>query len=589
MSQPLTALRALMQKHGLDAFIVPSEDPHQSEYVAPHWQHRSWLSGFTGSAGTAVVTADHAGLWTDGRYYLQAEQTFAGTQWLLHKTDGPTYINWLCDNLQPGQSVGVDAFNVSAAHLERMRAAFSQKGISLVSHLDLPGEARTDRPSLPVAPIFEMSAALVGESRSSKLKRLRQHLVNHSGTHVLITTLDDIAWVLNMRGSDVPCNPVAISYLLVGKSQAWLFINQAKVPADVAASLAKDRVHLMPYEEVSGFLAGLTNKDTLLGDQNLCNAALWALAGSTPQHIELPTVLMKAIKNKTEMKHIRQTMVLDGVAMVRFLRWLETAVPQGQETEYTIGKKLSAFRAEQPGYKGDSFDAIVGYNSNGAVIHYKAEEATALAVKPAGILLVDSGGQYLTGTTDITRTVALGPPTAEQIHHNTLVLRGHINLAMAVFPKGTRGWHLDTLARMPLWQAGLDYGHGTGHGVGFYLCVHEPPQGFRHESSHPRASTPHEPGMFSSNEPGFYLNGQYGIRIENLVLCVPDSTTGFGSFYKLETVTLCPIDTRLIDVKMLTKAERAWLNAYHAAVYRKLLPHLQVEEQTWLKGKCARI
>jgi Xaa-Pro aminopeptidase len=588
MTNPLEKLRAAMAAQGVDAYIVPTEDPHQSEYVADHWKAREWISGFNGSAGTVCITADHAGLWTDGRYYLQAASM--SSSWTLHKMDEPNLGSWLQNSLPKGSKVGLNATLHAQKTVIAMREALAVKGIALIE-ADLISSIWDNRPALPSTQVYEMPVELTGESMAAKLKRIRTAMVAAGATHHLVSTLDDIAWILNIRGNDVPYNPVVISYLLVMRQRTILFVNSTKVPKDLVSRLGEIGVELADYDAIETHLAALAKGAVLMASLSTVNAALVSKLSEDVRILDLatPSIKMKAIKNKTELAHIRQAMQKDGVAMVRMLRWLEDSIGKKKVTEYDVAETIARFRSEQADYVGESFGAIVGYKGNGAVIHYHAEPATCNTLEAKGILLIDSGGQYRNGTTDITRTVMLGEVSEAEKKCYTLVLKGHIALAKAVFPEGTKGVQLDTYARTALWQFGLEYAHGTGHGVGFFLNVHEPPQGFRYDA-HERSSVPQEPGMLTSNEPGYYESGQFGIRIENLVVCkTAKVASGSTHFLDFETVTYCPIETRLIDKRLINKEEKAWLNNYHRMVIKKLSPALNTEEQAWLVNACKPI
>ena len=590
ISEKVSRLRQLMAKHGIQAYLIPSSDPHQSEYVAAHWQSRAWASGFTGSAGLLVVTPDHAGLWADSRYFLQAEQQLAGTPFVLQKQQiphSPEHIQWLVDHLKAGDTVGCDGALFSVNQIKSLGNRLEKKAIQLDHSLDLITPIWKGRPNIPRNEIFEHDVLYAGLTRSEKLGQVREEMKKTGAQYHLVTTLDDIAWVLNIRGSDVDYNPVAICYLLIGKEQAYLFIDEDKVPESIAAQLQKDKVIIRPYEGVVDFIKDISVAERILVAESSMNINLFeAIPGRQRINGKNPIRTLKAIKNPTEISHIREVMVKDGVALTHLYRWLEKEVQQRSIPEVEVAEQLIQFRKAQGDYFGESFSAIVGYNGNGAIVHYRPEPETCADIKPEGILLLDSGGQYQNGTTDITRTVPLGMPTAEQKRDYTLVLKGHIALATIQFPAGTTGGQLDTLARMFLWRHGLNYGHGTGHGVGFFLNVHEPPQGFAASVVTSRGSTVFQPGMFTSNEPGFYKTDEYGIRIENLVLCVESEDQGFGPFLKFETLTLFPIDKSLIATDLLTKEEKNWLNDYHRQVFAKLSPHLDEEATAWLKDKC---
>ncbi|NUO02647.1 MAG: aminopeptidase P family protein [Saprospiraceae bacterium] len=558
--------------------------------MADHWKSREWLSGFNGSSGTLVVTQNHAGLWTDSRYFLQAEAQLKGSEVTLQKQvvpHAPEHINWLCENLPPGSIVGCNGSLFSVSQIRQLAKAFHNAGLELNTQRDPIATIWTDRPPLPMTPVYEHELRYAGKSRAEKLSAIRDQMLKHKVGFHLVSTLDDIAWTLNIRGTDVAYNPVSICYLVVGMSTAHLFIARKKVPDPLRDALLNDGVLLYPYDALSDFLKHSLGEHTVLTDATTTNLRLYNdLPEGRAVHGDTIPRNLKTLKNETEVANLRETMRRDGVALLRLVRWLHATLATRTVSEVEVAEVLESFRAEQKDYVGESFAAIVGYQSNGAIVHYHAESATCAQIHPEGILLLDSGGQYLSGTTDITRTFALSTPTAEQKRHYTLVLKGHIALANAHFPAGTCGVQLDTLARQFLWQENLNFGHGTGHGVGFFLNVHEPPQGFTATPHGVRGTTPFLPGMLTSNEPGFYRTGEYGIRIENLVLCVPALENGFGKFYKFESVSLFPIDTTLIDVSMLTPAETTWLNAYHLEVETALTPLLEPDEVAWLKEQC---
>ncbi|RMD72451.1 MAG: aminopeptidase P family protein, partial [Bacteroidetes bacterium] len=566
VNERIAALRRQMELYGYDAWIIPSSDPHQSEYVAAHWKAREWISGFTGSAGTVIVTRRHVGLWTDSRYFLQAEQQLAGTEVVLHKQrvpHAPEHVEWLANNLPEHARVGCNGWLFSVGQIGMLQQALSRRHISLDTTRDLVADIWTDRPPLPAEPVFAHDVQYAGRTRGQKLEAVRQRMAELGADHYLITTLDDIAWLYNLRGSDVPCNPVFYAWALVSRDDAHLFVGEAKVPAELRQALKADGIWLHPYEAITDILEHLPDGKVLL-DKATLNYRLWELI---PEAMRLPgehiARQMKAVKNEVEIAHMRQVMVRDGVALVKLFMWLERTITERPVPETEVAERLIELRRARGNYWGESFDAIVGYQANGAIVHYRAEPDTCAHIRPQGILLLDCGGQYYDGTTDITRTVALGAPTPQQKRHFTLVLKGHIALARARFPEGTTGAQLDTLARMYLWQDLLNYGHGTGHGVGFFLNVHEPPQGFATSPVTSRGRTAFVPGMITSNEPGLYLTDQYGIRIENLVLCREAGRSEFGAFLEHETLTLFPIDRQLIEPSMLTPEERQWLDDYH--------------------------
>jgi Xaa-Pro aminopeptidase len=594
VNEKLELLRAAMKAHDIDAYILPSSDPHQSEYFADRWKSRAWLSGFTGSMGYAVVTQTHAGIWTDSRYFLQAETELADNQFVLHKQilqGAPEHLGWLGQNLPAGSKIGVDDSLFSIDQYRGMERELYPKKMNLVN-IDLIESVWTDRPAAPNTPIFEHPAHLSGKTRAEKLTQIRQKMRENSKkvTWHLVTTLDDIGWTLNIRGRDVECNPVTIAYMMIGLEKTYLFIEPSKLSDELKTNLNNDTIFVKPYHQIGAFLEDIPATEPVLMDSaNTAQNLLAHLKKATIVYGSTISILLKACKNEIEMQHIRNVMAKDGAAMVKAWRWLEAKLKASEPvTEYQFAQALAHFRGEQPLYYGESFDAIIGYRGNGAIVHYHPDAQHSAPILPAGILLADSGGQFEDGTTDITRTVALSAPTEEQCFHYTLVLKGHIQLAMLQFPKGTRGVQMDTLARMALWQHGLNFGHGTGHGVGFFMNVHEPPQGFV-SSLALRGTTVMEIGMLTSNEPGFYKTGEYGIRIENLMLTVPSVTTEYGDFLKFETVTYFPIDTTLIQRNLLEKAERKWLNEYHKMTYQKIAPLLNEKEKNWLKQKCAAI
>jgi Xaa-Pro aminopeptidase len=588
----LTQLRAQMKLAGVDAYLVPSQDPHQSEYVAEYWKTRAWISGFTGSAGTAVITADYAGVWTDSRYFIQGEQELADSDFVLEKQTiphAPQHIEWLAENLPNGAVLGFDGNVFSKSQINSLKKRLTPHGIELKYDSDLIDAIWEDRPALPKSKAFDLSVAYTGMSRQEKLKAVSDQL--GEATYHLVTTLDDIAWVLNIRGSDVECNPVCISYLLISKNESIWFVDKEKVSDELENTLHESGVTIMPYEAVSAYLRQISINEKVSYAPAATSILLWE-AMEVDQWLSDRNIIrpMKAIKNDTEIGHIREAMRKDGVALLKLYRWLEGELQSGRTvTEYELSQRLAQFRSEQGNYHGESFTAIAGYKGNGAIVHYRPDEKESAAIRAEGMLLLDSGGQYKEGTTDITRTICLSEPTDEQKRNYTLVLKGHIALSRAVFPKGTTGVQLDTLARMHLWHYGLNYGHGTGHGVGFFLNVHEPPQGFAPSPKAGRGLTPFEPGMLTSNEPGYYKTGAYGIRIENLEICVEKIQTEEGTYYGFEALTLFPISTKLIDQELLSSEERHWLNRYHARVLNELTPLLDADEQTWLKEKCARI
>ncbi len=587
----IVALRKAMAKVGVDAYLIPSSDPHQSEYVADHWNARTWISGFTGSAGIVVITAKNAYLWTDSRYFLQADTQLKGSGIDLQKQvvpHAPEHLDWLRDNLPGNAVIGLDGKNFSVGQLQALKKKVEVKAISVNTNQDLIAEIWTDRPDLPNTPIFDHKEKFAGVSRKDKIRAIQAKMEDYGATYHLMTTLDDIAWTFNIRGKDVAFNPVAIANAVIGKEVSYLFIDPQKVSDTLRKSFDKLAIVVKPYDALDQFLKDLP-KGKILIDPDRINAHLHSLV-DPEKLLYAPTIAMqlKAIKNETEIAHMKEVMVRDGVALTQFYRWLEKELKTRSVTECEVAEQLAYFRKAQGFYHGESFAAIVGYNGNGAIVHYRAMPDTCAAIEKSGMLLIDSGGQYEDGTTDITRTISLGRATKEQKKCYTLVLKGHIAIATLVFPRGTKGLQMDAFARQALWRNHLDYGHGTGHGVGFFLNVHEPPQGFTTTASR-GGLTPIEEGMITSNEPGFYKTGQFGIRTENLMLTVNDETNEYGDFLRFETITLFPIDKKLIDLKLLSDLEIDWINQYHQEVEDQLLPHLSKEEQKWLEEKCREI
>lgn len=585
INERVERLRSWMKENGISAFVFPSSDPHNSEYVAEHWKSREWISGFSGSAGTAVVTLEHAALWTDSRYFIAAEKELKGTDFQLMKlrVEGtPSVSEWLVRELSNYQKavVGVDGNVNSFAEVSLMERELASKGnITVRTDADPMAELWTDRPVIPDNKVSLHPLEYSGESTSSKISRIRKQLADSGADGLLVTALDEIAWVLNLRGSDVHCNPVFVSYLLISPEKVVLYINNVKLLAEVKDYLTSEQIVVDAYEAVVDGLRSYEGK-SLLVDMSSTNYSL-ATAAPTEKLCEgvSPIASMKAIKNEAEQEGFRAAMLRDGVAVVKFLAWLKPAVEAGGQTEISLDERLTALRAEQPKFKGISFDTIVGYEEHGAIVHYEATPETDIPVESHGLVLIDSGAQYLDGTTDITRTIALGEITEEQRRVYTLVLKGHIQLDMCRFPAGACGSQLDAIARVPMWREGYNYMHGTGHGVGSYLNVHEGPHQIRMEWR----PAPLQAGMTVTNEPGIYLEGKFGVRIENTLLIVPAETTPFGDFLKFETLTLAPIDTTPIVFEMLSEEEREWLNNYHHRVYESLKPYLTAVEQEWLR------
>lgn len=589
ISEKIASVRQKMKEEDIDALIVLTSDPHQSEYLADHWKTREWLTGFSGSQGTLVVTLYFAGLWVDSRYFIQAEKELAGSGIEMKKLEmqgSPEYLDWLLDHLDEESVVAVDGRCISVRDLEHIETELDALGIGLVADIDVISDIWKERPALPKVQAYEYSEEYAGLSRIKKLDSVITEMVESEVDHYLISSLDDIAWILNIRSSDVECNPVCISYLLIGIKNSIWFVDPEKVPDELRENLKRDNVFIMDYNAIYEVLAELAPDGAILLDPAFTSWDIYdTITGIDIVETEGMVMEMKAKKNEVELNHLREAMRHDGAAIFRMERWLRDRLSEGhtiRETE--VAEKLKEERAKIEGYKGESFEAIVGYKENGAIVHYHATENNHAAIENNGILLVDSGGQYLRGTTDITRTWVLGEPTEEQRENYTAVLKGHINLTSAIFPEGTTGVQLDILARLPLWKRGLNYGHGTGHGVGFFLNVHEPPQGFVPNLSL-RGRTPHVAGMISSNEPGYYKQGEYGIRIENLILTKAYSE-GFLAF---ENLTLYPFERKLIKKELLTKEEAEWVNNYHEGVRSGLCELLNEEERKWLKEACLPI
>lgn len=586
INERISALRAHIAKEDIQAFIIPSTDPHLSEYVAPHWQSREWISGFTGSAGTVVVTAQEAGLWTDSRYFLQAARQIEGTGITLFKEmlpETPSIPTLLSSQLKEGDTVGIDGKMFSASEVQHLQRELEKSGIRVKSIADPMQLLWSDRPAMPLAPAFVYDTRYAGRSFTEKLSTVRKEMGKAGAEALLLSALDEIAWLLNIRGNDVHCNPVVVSYLLIGEYEVHYFIQPQKVTSELASYFNANGISVHAYKEIEDYLNNFNAKSILVNPAKTNYAIHSAIhPGCRIISGASPVTLLKAIRNEQEITGIHAAMQRDGVALVKFLKWLEEAVPTGRETEISVDRKLHAFRAAQPLYMGESFDTIAGYKEHGAIVHYEATPETDVTLNPEGFLLLDSGAQYLDGTTDITRTIALGNLTEEEKTDYTLILKGHIALAMAVFPEGTRGAQLDALARMPIWKQHMNYLHGTGHGVGHFLNVHEGPQSIR-MNENPVAL---QPGMVTSNEPGVYKAGSHGIRTENLLLTVPAGEGMFGNYLKFETITLCPICQKGIIKELLATEEIEWLNEYHRTVYEKLAPDLNNEEREWLKEAC---
>lgn len=586
----LAALRAEMKRAGIQAAIIPQADPHMSEYIASHWQARRWLSGFSGSAGTLVVPAEgHARLWTDSRYFLQAAEQLEGTETELMKEGlpgTPSIEAWLAEELPAGAAVGVDAMLMSVGALRGLRTALKARGIRLDTMFDALPAIWTDRPALPKCAVFVHDEQYAGLSAASKIAGALDGARAHGADALFVSALDQVAWLLNIRSRDVRYNPVATAYVYLGPEGNILFIDADKLDADVQAYLKSQGVETRPYTAVKAFIIGLSTQRRVLLDPASTAYGLLEAFGERAVEAMSPIAMPKACKNEVQIAGIREAMKRDGVALVHSLMELESRMAAGETvTEMDVAEILRRKRAEQPLFFDESFGTIAGYGPHGAIVHYEADEKSNATLRPEGLLLIDSGAQYLDGTTDITRTIALGTPTQQERADFTLVMKGHIALAQAVFPEGTCGTQLDALARQYLWQHGLSYLHGTGHGVGHFLNVHEGPQSVRLNY----VPAPLTPGMVTSNEPGLYRAGVHGIRCENLVLTVPALDTEFGRFYRFETLTLFPFDTRLFATEMMTEAELAWVNAYNSRVYDALAPMLGKEAREWLESKTQSI
>ena len=584
ISERLVALRAVMAEHNVEAWVIPSSDPHQSEYVADHWTGREWVSGFTGSAGTLVVLKDLAGLWTDGRYFIQAEQELEGTDIQLMRegnTGVPSVSEWILENLNPHDTVGFDGKTMSVATVRKLEKGLERKPLQIRSDLDLLDFVWVDRPAKPAEPVFLHGDEYAGQTREQKFELIRSAMAKKGADHLLISSLDDIAWLFNLRGADIECNPVFLAYTVFSGDSVRLYIDDKRIEAEALDALKASNVEIASYDAIAADL-GLLAADSKIHLDPITTSR-W-LMESLPESISViegasPSNLLKAVKNEVEIASMANCHRRDGVAVVRFMRWLESVIPSGEMDEVGLDERLEAFRADASEFKGPSFPTIAGYGPNAAICHYRAEKSSCLKVKPRGLLLVDSGGQYPDGTTDITRTFACGEMTDEEKRDYTLVLKSHINLAKVRFKKGARGIQLDMMTRQPLWALGMDFNHGTGHGVGYFLNVHEGPQSI----STRWLDVPLKPGMLITNEPGMYRSGKHGIRIENIMLVAEDVETEFGQFYRLEPLTLAPIDTRPLVMELLSTEEIEWLNQYHARVKAELSPLLDGDDLAWLK------
>lgn len=583
MRKQIESIRQEMEKTGINLWYDSGTDPHLGEYIPHHWHTREWLTGFTGSAGIVLITHDFAGLWTDSRYFLQADKELENTGIELFRIGEkgiPSPEEWIINHLPETSVIGFNGKCLSAAKIENWKTQFADKRFSFIGDKDLICHVWTDRPGLPEKPVFRHELKYSGESTGNKLERIRQELFKKHAEALFLTLLDEIAWVFNIRGHDVEYNPLVISFAWISQVQAILFVDPNKISQELRNELEKDGIECRPYTEVDDFLQTNSLNKSILSDRERISSYHYDIIRShafKTVDSDNPSYHFKSMKNETEQAGIRNAHMRDGAAMVRWMIWLEKNLDQHVLTETSIADELEKFRSGQEKYQGLSFSTIVGYEEHGAIVHYSAKPGTASVVEPKGLLLVDSGAQYLDGTTDITRTLALSEPGDEQKKHFTLVLKGMISLAKAVFPEGATGANLDVLARQYLWKNGLNYGHGTGHGVGCFLNVHEGPQRIVLSSL-----VPLKPGMLISNEPGVYFEGKYGIRIENLILCKKSAMEGFLEF---ETVTLCPIDINLVDPGLLTPDELIWLNTYHQRVFKKLSPLLDIHEREWLEKR----
>ena len=584
IKERIARLREELRREHLSAFIFSTSDPHNSEYTAEHWKGREWISGFNGSAGTAVITLNSAALWTDSRYFIQAEEQLRGTEFQLMKlkVEGtPTMAEWLGKELQDAEvkDVGIDGMVNTANSVKGLiRDLRAQGGITLRTNFDPLQRIWQERPAISGNPVVIQPLEYAGETTHEKLARIRKALREQHADGMLMTALDDIAWTLNLRGSDVHCSPVFVSYLLISTTEVTLYINKVKLTPDVVSYLQAEGVGVKSYEEVRQGLKDYFEYNILL-DGDTVNYTLYKSVEREIVDAPSPVMKMKAVKNEREIAGFKSAMLKDGIAMVKFLKWLKPAVEAGGQTEMSVERKLTALKSEQPLFRGLSFDTIVGYEEHGAIVHYEATPETDAVLQPKGLLLIDSGTQYQDGTTDVTRTIALGPLTEEQMRVYTLVLKGHIDLQLLRFPEGACGTQLDAVARQPLWQAGLNFLHGTGHGVGCYLNCHEGPHQIRMEWVPARLQA----GMTVTDEPGVYLEGRFGVRIENTLLVAPYMETEFGKFLQFEPLTLCPIDKTPIVFEMMTPEEIEWLNAYHQHVFDSLSPYLSDEENRWLR------
>ena len=588
--EKLIELRRIMDRENIAAYIISGTDPHNSEYLPAPWQQRKWISGFTGSYGTVVVTKNEAGLWTDTRYFIQAEKELAGSGIKLHKLRIPgavDYPQWLAEVLESGTKVGIDGFCMSVSDVRNLKNALSPKNITIQEQIDLLGEMWFDRPALPVEKIIRLDTKYVGESAGERIGKIREFIRNDHGDAMLFSCLDEIAWLYNIRCNDIAYNPVAISYAIVEKDKAHLFIKLDKISQEIEQQLAEDGIELHDYHHLFLFLDAQNKENTYFVDTNTCNYAVFNHLAKKfeVREIESPIPLLKAVKNTTELDGFRLACRKDGVALSKFYYWLENRLSQQPITELEAAEQLTWFRSQDKEYVSDSFGCISAYGPNAALPHYSATPEQQSEIHPKGLYLVDSGAQYMHGTTDITRTMPLGELTELEKEDYTLVLKGMIDLSMLYFPKGSKGCNIDIVARLPLYMNLRNFGHGTGHGVGYFLNVHEGPQSIRPDLKNQEML----PGMVTSNEPGLYREGLHGIRHENLIVCQPKAVNEFGEFYQFETITLCYFDTSALLIQLLNQNEIDWLNAYNERVYQEVSPYLEEQERTWLRNKTKAI
>lgn len=587
-NKKIALLREKMAGKNIAALVVPSGDPHQSEYMADFWQARQWLTGFTGSAGTAVVTRDAAILWTDFRYWIQAVSQIGPSDFELFKqgeSGVPEFETWLSQTLSSGDTIAMDGKIVSASNIKKYKKVFTEKGMTLATDVDLIADIWTDRPPMPASRAWMLSDTYAGKTRGEKLDQIRSAMEKTGANTHLMTTLDDIAWTFNLRGEDVRNTPVNLAFALVTLDRAILFINPSKVDETLVSAFEQDNIELLAYTRVEEILGRLGKETRIRLDPDFVGGAFYQAVDPRARIIEKinPATELKAVKNETEINHVRQTAVKDGVAMVNFLHWIETRTDSDQVSEMSVAKTLFDFRKQQPDFYINSFDPIMAYGEHSAMCHYSATPESDVPLRREGMFLTDSGGNYLTGTTDITRTLNLGTPSKQEIKDYTLVLKGHICVATAFFPTGTKGFQIDTLARQFLWKEGMNFGHGTGHGVGFFLCVHEGPA----RISPSPIDVELKKGMLLTNEPGLYREGRYGIRLENMILVAEDRKTEFGQFMRFENMTLCHFETSMVDKEMLCQEEIDYFNTYHQQVYERLSPGLDPQVAAWLKQKTA--